>query len=48
MQINPSYMRDNQTKKAQVPCTPAFFFFFFFFFFRNFDGNESYSGEAII
>lgn len=28
MQINPSYMRDNQTKKAQVPCTPAFFFFF--------------------
>ena len=42
MQINPSYMRDNQTKKAQVPCTPAFFFF------RNFDGNESYSGEAII
>ena len=42
MQINPSYMRDNQTKKAQVPCTPAFFFFF-----RNFDGNESYSGEAI-
>ena len=30
MQINPSYMRDNQTKKAQVPCTPAFFFFFFF------------------
>ena len=29
MQINPSYMRDNQTKKAQVPCTPAFFFFFF-------------------
>ena len=27
MQINPSYMRDNQTKKAQVPCTPAFFFF---------------------
>lgn len=44
MQINPSYMRDNQTKKAQVPCTPAFFFFFC----RNFDGNESYSGEAII